>query len=128
MRNRIAVAALLAGLAGCSPPGPDKTADTRPDGYPVCLKTYLIDHTEPAGNTVLLFYMRGGDVWKNTLLQRCIGLNQKEGFAYEASVDEICSNEQTIRMLRTGSLCMLGPFTPISKDDAKKLLESDRNG
>ena len=33
--------------------------------------------------------------------------------AYDTSTDDICSNRQSIRLLRSGALCELGAFTPV---------------
>ena len=124
MMRHIAAIAMLAGslsLGGCAPsppaPGASKVAAAP---APVCLKTYFIDHTHPVDDSTLLFFMRDGKVWKNTLRDPCVGLQIEQGFSYEASVDEICSNEQTIRVLRTGSICQLGDFTPVPPDSAPK--------
>ncbi|MBU6442897.1 MAG: hypothetical protein KGR48_03210 [Alphaproteobacteria bacterium] len=86
---------------------------------PVCLRTIQIDHTEVPNSRTILFYMRDGKVWQNTLLNDCVGL-KFEGFAYAPTPpDEICDNMQTIHVLRMGTVCMMGAFTPYTPPKAK---------
>ena len=83
---------------------------------PVCIRSYLIDHTDTPDDNTILFYMRNHKVWKNTLLGRCVGLRvNREGFTYQPTSqgsDELCSNLVTIRLNDTGQVCLLGAFTP----------------
>ena len=89
----------------------------------VCLWTYRIDHTTILDKgKAIVFHMRGGKNWKNTLKAPCPGLNFN-GFAYVTRNGQICSNMETIMVLRTHQVCMLGnfePYTPPPKktDDA----------
>ncbi|HVZ69684.1 MAG TPA: hypothetical protein VG891_09485 [Rhizomicrobium sp.] len=81
----------------------------------VCLKTILIDHTETPDTKTILFFMKNGTAWKNTLKSDCIGLRQN-GFIYMPTPpDQVCGNFQTIRTIETRSVCVLGPFTPYEK-------------
>ena len=77
----------------------------------VCLWTYLIDHTRTVDAKTLLFYMKDGKVWKNTLISRCPSLTF-HGFAYITRDGQICSNQQVIYVLTTHEACMLGAFEP----------------
>jgi hypothetical protein len=86
-----------------------------------CLKTYLIDHTDVRNERTIVFHMKGGKTWVNTLATRCPGL-RFNGFEYVVrGPAEVCSNRQAIRVLKTGSVCMLGTFTP---SEAKPASES----
>jgi hypothetical protein len=118
--KQIVTAAALAGLmvlGGCdTPAAPTGTMAAAP----ICLPTYLIDHTHPVDDSTLLFTMRDGKVWKNTLLDPCVGLKIEQGFTYEVANDKICSNLQTIRVLRFGSICRLGDFTPVPPESVPK--------
>jgi hypothetical protein len=103
------------GLAGCAArPGPSGRAQAAP----VCLQSYLIDHTTVTDDSTILFTMRDRSVWKNTLTAPCFGLRlDPRGFTYEATdpgSDSICSNLVTIRTNTDGNLCLLGPFVKIS--------------
>ncbi len=77
----------------------------------VCIRSIEIDHTSVPDANTILFHMKGGKVWKTTLMSACPGL-KFHGFIYDASPNgQICGNLQTIRVLTTGSVCALGPFT-----------------
>jgi hypothetical protein len=57
------------------------------------------------------FRMKDGQVWRNHLKTSCPGLNFN-GFAYVLrGTDEICDNLFSIRVLKTGEVCLLGNFT-----------------
>lgn len=85
----------------------------------VCLWTYRIDHTHLVDESTILFYMRGGKVWKNTLPAPCLGL-KFHGFAYVTMDGSICSNEQSIFVLESHEVCMLGAFEPYSETSKEK--------
>ena len=108
---------LLFGLAGCA--NPPQAAGTRAAGN-VCIQTYQIDHTTIPDDSTILFHMKGGKIWKNSLSFRCPDLKFQGGFQYSTDISEICSNLQTIRVIeqgggpgpRFGAVCQLGEFTP----------------
>ena len=102
--------ALLAGCATPPPAAPPVQVASAETGK--CLPTYFIDHTTIPDDRTILFTMRDGTVWQNTLPQACQGLSFQGGFEYVTSFDEVCSNAQEIRVLRQNSRCMLGAFTP----------------
>ncbi|HLG89761.1 MAG TPA: DUF6491 family protein [Alphaproteobacteria bacterium] len=115
-------------LAGCMNNDEARTArayPTQPGATPaatkgnnVCIQTYQIDHTTIPDDNTILFYMKGGKIWKNTLPYRCPDLKFQGGFQYTTDINEICSNLQTIRVINQGggpflgSVCQLGEFTP----------------
>ena len=111
--------AALLGLAGCATnsSAPSRTA-SQASTKNVCLQTYLIDHTEVPDDSTILFHMKGGKIWKNSLPFPCSDLKFQGGFQYTTDIDEICSNLQTIRVIeqgggpRLGAVCQLGEFTP----------------
>jgi len=79
---------------------------------PVCLRTELIDHSRVKDDRTILFTMRDKKVWAAKLLGHCTDL-KSNGFAYEPEQPpQICSNLQTIHVLRTGAACMIGPIVP----------------
>jgi hypothetical protein len=85
-------------------------------GAPVCIRPFdaprgNLDHTHVVDRQTILFYMRDGKVWKNTLRTPCMGL-LFHGFEFVTHQDEVCSNAQSIRVITTGEVCQLGPFTP----------------
>jgi hypothetical protein len=78
---------------------------------PVCLRSSDIERTSVPDARTILFHMKGGKVWKNTLMANCPEL-RFNGFIYDASPSgEICGNQQSIRVIRTHAVCLLGPFT-----------------
>lgn len=93
-----------AGVANAQPATADKAGQ-------VCIEAHEIDHTHVVDPRTILYYMRDGKIWQNTLKAPCRGL---EFHGYEDLVheDEICSNAQSIRVLVTGQVCLLGAFTP----------------
>ena len=90
-----------------------------PVGAPVCIDTYRIDHTRTPDNRTIIFYMKGGIVYQSTLPAECPML-RFNGFGYVATPPaQICGNLQSIRVLRTGSVCLLGPLVPITPSSNK---------
>jgi hypothetical protein len=80
----------------------------------VCLKSYLIDHTKTPNDRTIMFYMKDGSAYQSTLPTLCPQLSFN-GFAYVATPpDEICGNLQSIRVVRSGSVCMLGPLVQVA--------------
>jgi hypothetical protein len=78
----------------------------------VCLQSYDVKDTHVENAHTILFHMRDGSTWRNTLRNECPGLKWY-GFVYHLEgTNEICSNMQSIRILRTHEVCLLGEFTP----------------
>ncbi len=106
----LAFAAVMA-LAGCSDDAvADKTASAGSNG--VCLPATDIDHTNILTDSAIVFYMKTGKPYLNTLTFPCPSLKIEDGFTFEADFPEICSNAQTIKVVRSGNFCELGQFTP----------------
>lgn len=104
-------ALMVAAAAGLAPGALAQTpAPASPTG--TCLVVYQIDHTEIVDRSTILFHMKDGKVWKNTLQAPCVTL-PGEGFIYEPKYDEVCDNIEHIRVLRTREVCLLGIFTPV---------------
>lgn len=110
----ILACAMLAGSASVmAQPGPDSAASRGMN----CLWTYQIDHTHVVDPRTVVFYMKDGKAWTNTLKGPCPGL-RFHGFSYVTHSDQICSNAVPIRVIETGEVCALGPFTPGSPPKA----------
>jgi hypothetical protein len=77
---------------------------------PICLRTYLIDRTKVIDAKTVDFRMRDGTVYRNVLRNSCPGL-LFNGFVYVVRADEVCDNLQSIRVLQTPDVCLLGAFT-----------------
>lgn len=77
----------------------------------VCLRTIEIDRTSVPDARTILFHMKDGRVWKNALLNECPEL-RFNGFEYVSQPPgQICGNLQSIRVIHSGAVCLLGPFT-----------------
>lgn len=109
----VAVFGLAAGAAFAQGPADKVPAAKSHSDHRVCLRSYMIDRTEVVDARTILFYMRDGKIWKNTLINYCPGLKYN-GFSYSPvpSSNTICGNMQTIRVLRDGTVCALGSFEP----------------
>jgi len=84
--------------------------------HQICIRPFdsatgSIDHTKVVDPQTVLFYMRDGKIWKNTLRGPCRGL-ELHGFSFVTHYDEVCSNAAAIQVIQTGEVCQLGYFTP----------------
>lgn len=79
---------------------------------PVCIQSHLIDHTSVQDSKTVLFHMKDGKVWRNSLQNSCPSLNFHGFVMNMGPVDTVCSNQQSISVLETHETCMLGEFTP----------------
>ena len=108
-RGKALLAALAASLAFAGPALADEPTKS------VCIKADEIDHTKVLNDHQVLFYMRGKQVWLNTLRSRCVTLPVQDGFSMPSDYSEFCANAQSIRVLFSGQFCQLGNFTPYEK-------------
>jgi hypothetical protein len=76
-----------------------------------CIQTQDIDHTHTVDANHVLFYLKNGKVWENTLKGPCPGLNF-HGFVVNTHDQKLCSNEEGITVIATHEACALGNFTP----------------
>src|SRR5262249_27848612 len=81
---------------------------------PRCLDASAVNSTSVIDDRTILFNMRNGTVWKNTLRQSCPNLQIRRGFSQVVRSGQICANKQIISVLGTGNTCQLGDFTPVS--------------
>ena len=89
-------------LAQSPAPNPDR----------VCLNIRDVQRTETPDDRTILFHMRNGQVWRNTLKQVCPMLRTSPYSQVLRNGDLVCSNQQFIEVLQTGNTCILGDFTP----------------
>ena len=120
---RVALAALsLGGLlmaSACSDDTPPATETSDSDAQKgICIPTDFIDHSDVVDDQTIIFHMKGGIAWRNTLRFSCTSLKNEGGFAFVTDFPEVCANAQTIRVLRSGILCELGQFTPYTPPPA----------
>ena len=109
--SMLAVASGLVALAAGCVSEPKTTAATQPGGGSGCLQTFRVDYTDILDDRTILYHMKDGKVWRNSLPFACPSLKNEGGFAYAAESPDICSNEGSIRVLRSGIVCQLGAFT-----------------
>ena len=114
--------AAVAPLAACTAE-PDGGAEVSAPavtvaGAPVdCVLVDRIRNTVVHDDYTIDFVLTGGDVYRNTLPNRCPGLGFEERFAYEASTGRLCQVD-TITVLQPGAAgrgprCGLGAFVPV---------------
>ena len=106
----LAAAALLLGL---SLDGQVKAAD--PTSAKVCLNVREIQRTETPNDRTIIFHMRDGKVWRNTLRAACPMLRTSP-YTQKLNGDLVCSNQQFIHVNMTGDDCALGDFLPVSTE------------
>lgn len=103
----------VAAAQGGTDVGTNNGMDLTQSSGTVCLDSGKIDYTHVVDANTVLFHMKDGKIWKNTLKSSCPGL-LLHGFQYMTHYDEICSNQVPISVLQTGATCTLGAFTPTS--------------
>jgi hypothetical protein len=79
----------------------------------VCLQASDIGSTSVVDDRTIIFTMKNGTSWKNTLQAECPGLRNAGAFTYVLSGTDVCSNEQRIKVLDGPARCFLGTFTPL---------------
>ena len=99
-------ALVLAASAPADVPAPQASSS-------VCINARNIQRTEVQDDRTILFHMRDGKVWQNRLRQICPMLTTSP-WTQVLHNDQVCSNQQFIRVTRTGDTCSLGAFTLVS--------------
>jgi hypothetical protein len=83
----------------------------------ICLPTRDIVSTDSKDGKTLVFIMRDGRTLVNHLKGICSDL-KFNGFSWvvRGGTEEVCENQQSLRVLRSGQICVLGKFDqPTSK-------------
>lgn len=82
-------------------------------GEPSCIRSedILSSHSNDGKN--MIFRMRNGQVLVNHMHGNCPDL-RFNGFSWvlRGGDDQICENQQTLRVLQSGEICTLGKFGP----------------
>ncbi len=99
-----------------------------------CIRTSRIRNTEIIDDETILFYMRGSRVYRNALDHACPGLERSGRFIMETRNGQLCSIDTVTSFRQFGSTffpgatCMLGPFHPITREEAELMeLELDES-
>jgi len=123
----VALAALIAAA------GATARAQERVQGHDVaqaCIYRPNIDHTRVLDDRTILFFMRGREIYQNTLTDQCYSLKSANRFAYgEASLHRVCTGNliSVIHDIAPGRIsqsnsCKLGAFVPVDQDVADELI------
>ena len=111
----IGIALLAAGTAIAKPVPP-----ATPSGKPIdCINTQDIRETRVRDDSIIDFYLNGGRTYRNTLPFKCSGLGFNQGFAYQTSINRLCSVD-IITVIQQGggpmrgASCGLGKFQPVT--------------
>ena len=87
---------------------------------PLCVQSHDILSTHSDDGKLLTFKMRDGRVLVNHLQGVCSDL-RFEGFTWTLrGIDDICENQQSLRVLRSGQTCLLGKFDVVKDKPALK--------
>jgi hypothetical protein len=89
-------------------------ATTTPSGNHVCINGTDIESTSVPDDNTIVYHLRNGQVWRNTLKATCPNLKFEHAFTEVIRASQICANAQMIRVHETGSICALGDFTLVS--------------
>ena len=81
----------------------------------VCFSATEILNTQAIDRRTILFRMKDGSVWRNTLITPCPDLVafSAGGFASVVHAEFICSNRHRI-VTQSGNVCRLGAFTRVN--------------
>ena len=120
--------ALLPLLAAASALGQDGEDEVAFDRTPEkCIIVSRIDQTDAIDDQNIIFEMRGNQVYRNTLPNKCPGLLRENRIAYETRSSRLCDID-TITVLedfgvgfRPGFTCRLGQFVPLSEAEVEDL-------
>lgn len=78
----------------------------------VCLQTRDIVGSSSKDGKILDFTMRNGTVYRNHLQGVCSDLKYN-GFVWVIrGPEEVCENMQSLRVINSGQVCVLGKFDP----------------
>lgn len=121
----------VSAIAGIAYAGENKSKD---DDYTIekigeaetCISRSRIRSTDVIDDQTIDFKMVNGDIYRNTLPNKCGNLGFEESFSYSTSTDRLC-NVDIIRVLNNiggtvqpGTACGLGKFQQIEKTKIEK--------
>jgi hypothetical protein len=90
-----------------------------------CIPVNRIDRDKAVDNRTIIFYMRGGAAFRNDLPGVCPNMKAGETrFVYNFAatqairLQQLCDTDTITIERTTGFNCSLGPFVPITKEEA----------
>jgi hypothetical protein len=112
------------------PAQPAAADEAEDQGVERCISLNRISRTEVLDDHNILFYMRGGKIYRNQLPHRCPGLRRQQPFMYRTSLSQLCDLDVVTVLhdhsfgFTPGASCGLGRFYPITKEEIKALKEA----
>ena len=94
-----------------------------------CVNSRTIKRTGIVSDNHIVFYLRGGKIYLNTLPRTCTGLSRERRFAYETHTSSLCEFDLINVLLDSGfgavagRTCKLGRFQRVTEDDVAYLVE-----
>ena len=123
-----AVCCLLILSPATSAVADEDIVDDIEEGGERCVNTRRISRTYIADDQTVIFYMRGGNIYRNTLSNKCRALVREKKFSYRTTMSRLCDIDVITVVytmgsdVREGPSCGLGKFYPISNEEAQALL------
>lgn len=96
-----------------------------------CLSLSRIRRTDVIDDETIVFYLRGGDIYINSLPRTCPGLERNDRFMYEVSQSRLCDTDlitviEGFGVARhRGFTCRLGVFSPISEEALAVMMDAE---
>ena len=135
--NRLCTLAVCLGLAAplaADEKAMDQSIDLVSGPPEQCVSLIRIDHTDVVDDRNILFYMKGGKIYRNHLPYPCSGLKINDTFMYRTSLNQLCNVDIITVLDNMGfgfmprNSCGLGQFYPVTKEDVKMLKERAKAG
>ena len=125
--NRIYAVAACCCVLTLSPVISTQADDDAKEGGERCVDTRRVVRSEVVDDQTILFYMRNGVIYRNTLPKRCRPLAHEERFSYSTRSSRLCYFDRITIVydhgsgLTSGPSCALGRYYPITKEEAQAL-------
>ncbi|MDE0800216.1 MAG: hypothetical protein OSB02_05695 [Rhodospirillaceae bacterium] len=88
-----------------------------------CIRLQSIKQTPVIDNKTILVEMKGNTYKRIDLRNRCSGLKIEGGFSHATSINKLCIQD-TLRVLRSGGICMIDKIVNITEEEAIALRKS----
>ena len=87
----------------------------------ICISLRQVDQTLVLDDNTLIYRMRNGTYYRNTLISRCGGLFDQGNFYFQLTNPYRLCRYDAFTVFRTLTTCKLGYFEPISKAELTRL-------
>lgn len=119
-RNAFAVLAMTLAAGAAAAPAFAETEEKTQQ----CIRLQAIDQTPVIDNKTILVEMKGNKYKRIDLVNRCSGLKIEGGFSHSTSINQLCVQD-TLRVLRSGGICMIDKIVDITEEEAIALKAKD---